>query len=91
MNCQRFSEERFAERYLLDDLREADREAFERHFFACDQCSAELETLRAVKERLKRDRGDVPRIALRPRPPIRWWWVVALAAAATATIIAMAC
>ncbi len=73
MNCHRVSEEHFAERYLLDDLADADREAFERHFFECDQCFAELEALRAVKVRLERDRDSVPGLALRPRPVIRWW------------------
>jgi FimV-like protein len=85
MSCERVSTDDLGERYLLDQLNEADREALERHFFQCDECFAQLETLRAVRERLERDRASAPGLALRPRPAMRWWWM-ALATAAIVTI-----
>lgn len=86
MNCRKVSDQDVAERYLLGQLDEADQEAFERHFFECNDCFAELEALRAVKVRLERDLEGAPRLALRPRPSVRWWWW-GLASAAVITIV----
>ena len=81
MNCQRVSAEDMVERYLLDGLSEADREAFEEHYFECDQCFANVEAVRAVKVRLEREQESVPRLAQRPSSTIRWWWWALVAAA----------
>ncbi len=86
MNCQRASKEDLAERYLLGELDTADQEAFERHFFECEDCFTQLEALRAMGDRLARDRESIPRLALRPRSAMRWWWW-ALATAAAVTIV----
>jgi len=85
VDCQRVSTEDVVERYLLDELSDADRDAFEEHYFECDQCLAELEGLRAVKVQLEKEQHSVPRLAQRPRTGVRWWWW-ALASAAVVTL-----
>jgi hypothetical protein len=37
-----------AERYLLDEMSGADREAFEDHFFSCETCAADLRSCAAM-------------------------------------------
>ena len=64
-----------AEKYFLRELTAEQHEAFELHCFECVQCAAELKTLYAVKESVRRmpatlvngsavgiygDRGDEP-------------------------------
>src|SRR5258705_5950403 len=36
------------ERYLLDDITGADRQAFEEHFFSCEVCADDLRTASAM-------------------------------------------
>jgi len=45
MNCQWVEHGDIAERYVAGTLPEADRDAFEEHFFSCEACLARLETL----------------------------------------------
>jgi tetratricopeptide (TPR) repeat protein len=89
VSCQRVSTDDLGERFLLGRLDQAEHEAVERHLFDCDECFAQLETLRAVQKRLERDREGAPGLALRPRPAMRWWWW-ALASAAMVTIVVAA-
>jgi len=37
-----------ASRYLLDDMKDADRQQFEDHFFSCDQCADDLRITAAM-------------------------------------------
>ncbi|MCS6952021.1 MAG: zf-HC2 domain-containing protein [Bryobacterales bacterium] len=59
------------DRYLLGELTEPEREAFEEHYFACPQCARDVlagEALRAnVRAVLLEDRRPDP-VALRSRP-----------------------
>ncbi len=73
MTCNDVEQREIAENYLLGRLDEAEREAFERHYFECARCYSELEALRAVKDVLARH----PR---RPALPNNRQWL-ALAAA----------
>lgn len=61
------------ERYLLGELTEAEREAFEEHYFACPQCAQEVlagEALRAnVRAVLLEDR----RLSRTAAPARRWF------------------
>ena len=86
MSCQRVSTDGVVERYLLGDLSEAEREAFEEHYFECDECFAELEALGAIRDHLEEEQNRTPRLAMQPRARTRWWWW-ALAAAVVVTIL----
>jgi hypothetical protein len=46
MDCTRVAREEIAERYLVGDLSDGDRNAFEEHYFECARCFEELDALR---------------------------------------------
>lgn len=86
MNCEQVMREEIVEKYLLGKLGDADLEAFERHYFSCDQCFDRLESLREAQDQLARDRLLV---SARPRPAHWPWWTAAAAAAAAALLIVL--
>lgn len=73
MTCTDVEQRDIAENYVLGRLTEADREAFEQHYFECSRCFAELEAVRAVRDAL----AQPPR---RATPVRRWQWLAAAAA-----------
>jgi anti-sigma factor RsiW len=83
MTCQRVSHENLIERYLQGTLEPALRDEFEDHYFACDHCHAQLQTVQAIQPVL----ATLPPVA--PQRPTRNYlpWL-ALAAAAAALLIA---
>jgi TolA-binding protein len=70
MLCEEIRKDGVAERYIQGDLDETEREAYERHYFACEECLAELETLEGLRTALSQ-----------AKPPGRaipaWAWVLA--------------
>lgn len=84
MTCEQVRENSVSEKYLAGRLSEPQRQEFEDHFAACDECFAAVETLSAVKDALQS----------RPRPPVRkpaatWRWVLAAAAGLAVVAIAL--
>lgn len=61
-----------AERYLLDELPEAERDAFEEHYFTCPECAEDVRAAEAMRRemqdafRVTRERAPLPF-----RPPVR--------------------
>lgn len=55
MNHQEATELAAVEKYLLDELSPAVRDAFEEHFFCCPECSADLRATAAFLEAAKRE------------------------------------
>ena len=43
-----------AERYILNELTAAEREAFEEHYFVCERCAQEVKDLFALGVAVKR-------------------------------------
>jgi len=64
-----------AERYLLDELTEAERDTFEEHYFTCPECAEEVRAGEAMRRemqdvfRVTRERAPLPF-----RPPARRWF-----------------
>lgn len=83
MNCSASVRDEFAERYLLGQLSLAEQEAYERHYFECDRCFGELQTLQAIQQVLR----SAPPALPAPRKAITrvpWWgWVTGGAVAAS--------
>ena len=84
-----------AERYLLDEMSDADRLTFEEHYFSCTDCAADLQMTAAMLEGAKEGfaKSALPKVrsidaARRPTPA--WHRSVALpwAVAATLAIVA---
>ena len=80
MECPGVRQEEVVERYLRGLLGPQERESFEEHYFACDQCFADLQAHRALQAELA---SSAPRIRATPvSVPSRPRWKFALAAAA---------
>ena len=85
MTCDDVRARDVAEEYLLGRLSPVDQEAYERHFFECDRCFAELEALRATASVLKTSVKSY-----RSPPPLYRWLAMAavlVLAAATAVLL----
>jgi hypothetical protein len=87
-----------AERYLLDEMSDEDRQAFEDHFFSCDVCADDLRTATAMLQGAKAGyagpstAGQVVPMVPRPtavRNPV-WYRSVALPWAVAATLAVVA-
>src|SRR5689334_22262375 len=95
MDCERAMTENIAERYLNGTLSPAEKEEWEQHYFACEECAERLETLQAIQEPL-REMAPQIRDEMRPRGVSRageagtWWaWVgAAIGAADAAAVVA---
>lgn len=70
MLCEEVRQDGVAERYLQGSLTETEREAYERHYFACEECLAELETLEGLRAALSQAK-------LPGRAIPAWAWVLA--------------
>jgi tetratricopeptide (TPR) repeat protein len=53
MNCKEVEEREILESYLLNRLTEPEREEFEKHYFECGSCFAQLQTGLAVQAELR--------------------------------------
>ena len=54
MTCTDVQERDVAERYVLGRLDEAERDAFELHYFECASCYSRVQALGAVRDALAR-------------------------------------
>lgn len=79
MTCKVVTQEKIVERYSAAQLNEADTEAFEQHFFECEDCYRALQDHAAIRAALAR----APRETLSPATPSRTdfnrWWLLAAA------------
>ena len=82
MPCDQIAAEGLAERYLLGQLSEEEQVAFERHYFDCERCFGELQTLEAMRAELRENAATSVRTARRV------WWPAWLGAAAAVVLAA---
>ena len=84
MICDDVNRNETVEKYLLDQLSEDVREAFEQHYFECARCFGLLQTYREVQAELARTRTE----ALVEAPQRGWVWRWAWAPAMAVVLIA---
>jgi len=74
MDHQKIKAAEIVDRYLLGKLSEPEEEAFEKHFFNCDQCFAEVQTaekaIRGIQDAAAR--GVLLKDKTMPRPAFGW-------------------
>lgn len=87
MNCEWVVRREFAERYVLGELGDSDRLAYERHFFECSRCADEVERLQALQEVLSEAAPVSLRAASRSGWTRRWLPTAALLAASIAGVL----
>jgi TolA-binding protein len=81
MSCVVIAAHGIAELYLLGQLDETDRAAFEQHYFECNRCFDELKTLEAI-------RAVLPGTGSPTHAARHAWWPVWLATAAAVFLVA---
>jgi anti-sigma factor RsiW len=84
------------ERYLLEEMTQEERDAFEEHFFSCAECADDAREAAAMREgvrgglalaaRATMERGDGPRVVPMRPAAARWRSSVALPWAAAALL-----
>lgn len=80
MECAQIKPAEVVERYLTGSLDPQERESFEEHYFACEQCFAALQAHRALQAELS---VSAPQIRAMPAPnPTAWRWTAAMVTAA---------
>jgi anti-sigma factor RsiW len=97
MTHQEAAETLAAERYLLDELSAGDREAFEAHYFSCEECAADLRSTAAMLQGAKEGlAGSETAAAVIPMPlartgtrPTAWYRSTAIPWAAAAALAAI--
>ena len=75
-----------SERYLLEEMPELERHAFEEHFFSCADCADDVRTAELMRAGA-REAGRTEPIAFRPRIRPQWKVVVPWAAAASLALV----
>jgi tetratricopeptide (TPR) repeat protein len=84
MECAHIKREEVVERYLTGSLGPQERESFEEHYFACEQCFSTLQAHRALQAELS---ASAPHIRAMPaRNPTAWRWTIAMATAAVVVL-----
>ena len=89
MDCVRITDELVMEKYLLGNLGDSEREAFEQHFFECDECFARLEALQGARQVLAAEPISRAFQIGRPQRLRTWGWPVAAAAVVVIGLIAL--
>jgi hypothetical protein len=75
-----------SERYLLDEMSELERHAFEEHFFSCAECADEMRAMEAVRTEVRRQ-SQARTVPFERRTPIRWAVAAPWAAAASLALV----
>ena len=86
VTCARIREEPLAEKYVLGELSEADREAFEGHYFECADCCEDLQTYPSLLEELQRRAASIQAERSRTAALPRWAWAAAATVAVTVAL-----
>lgn len=79
MTCDDVANGEIAEKYVLDELGEELRDAFEQHYFECGRCFELLQTYRAMQVELARTREAAQVEAPRKSRAWLWTWAPAMA------------
>jgi tetratricopeptide (TPR) repeat protein len=79
MTCDEVVNGEIVEKYVLDDLTEVTRSAFEQHYFECGRCFELLQTYRAIKAELAQSREAAETEAPRKSWGWLWTWAPAMA------------
>ena len=91
LNCEVIEEQQVIQRYLAEDLSPEKVEAFERHYFECDRCFAELQLQHALGLELGGSETSIAKVVPSPDSQRRPWlenpWVWGLAAAAVLVML----
>lgn len=90
MDCKELKQADIIEKYLLAELSEAEQDAFERHYFECADCFAELQTYRALQSELAATAPAIRSEPLGPpRAPKPWRLVWAVGVATVLAVVGL--
>lgn len=87
MECAEFQREEVVERYLAGSLSPEQRESFEDHYFACEQCFAAVQAQRALQAELSASAAEIRVMPAPHRRALSWKVAMAAAAAVILTVL----
>src|SRR5262245_66255372 len=79
------------ERYVLDEMTDEEREAFEEHYFDCAVCAEDVRAAIAIRDGLAAERvtAEPAVVPLQPRRRVMPAWLASAAAAAMIAVVSM--
>lgn len=88
MNCKEVEERDIPELYLLDRLTEPERDEFEKHYFECESCFAQVQTGLTLQAELRREPAARSRASSAFQRQM-WAWIPAFGALAVILVAAI--
>jgi hypothetical protein len=89
MNHEQAMKDQASERYLLGELPENERDAFEEHYFECMMCADEVKSAFAFKDAVRASRAVHDEVAARRAARKAKWNLAPPLAAAASVLVAM--
>jgi tetratricopeptide (TPR) repeat protein len=89
MNCNEVDREEIIERYVMGALDDSQRDAFEEHYFGCEECFQKLQTCRTVQSAVRQDEQKIRAEGRVRASPRMLWPAIALAAAGFIAFVAL--
>ena len=89
MNHEQAMKDQATERYLLGELPENERDAFEEHYFECMMCADEVKSAFAFKDAVRASRAVHDEVAARRTARKAKWNLAPPLAAAASVLVAM--
>jgi tetratricopeptide (TPR) repeat protein len=86
LTCGQVASGSLPERYVSSRLSEPEREAYENHYFGCDVCFSELETLRLTRQALQKSASAIRAEPLPRKAPSGFRWILWIAAPIAAAL-----
>jgi len=87
MECAEFQREEVVERYVAGSLSPEERESFEDHYFACEQCFAAVQAQRALQAELSASAAEIRVMPAPHRRALPWKVAMAAAVAVILTVL----
>lgn len=81
MKCDQVTHDEVFENYLTDHLSSAERDAFEAHYFNCNDCFSRLQSYQALQAELEQTTSESLPVTGRTHAFGRWTWAAGAAAA----------
>jgi hypothetical protein len=89
MTCDAVERDNIIEQYIAGRLDSDMKEQWEQHYFGCERCAGQLETIMAIQQPLRSMAEEIRQEMPRPRLNVRWIWAGAAIAATLLVAVAL--
>jgi tetratricopeptide (TPR) repeat protein len=89
MTCEAVERDNIIERYIAGRLDSSMKEQWEQHYFGCERCASQLETMMAIQQPLRSMAEEIRQEMPRRGKNVRWIWAGAAIAATLLAAVAV--